>query len=106
MATGFRAPNLAELTSYGSHEGTNRFEIGNSDLKNEQNIQADLTIEYGNKHFEFFANGFYNKVNNYIYLTPNGELVNNDPVFLYLQEDAALYGGEIGVHLHPHPIHW
>ena len=25
LATGFRAPNLAELTSFGSHEGTNRF---------------------------------------------------------------------------------
>ena len=32
VATGFRAPNLAELTSYGSHEGTNRFEVGNADL--------------------------------------------------------------------------
>ncbi len=103
---GFRAPNLAELTSFGSHEGTNRFEIGNSELENEQNIQADLTLEYGNKHFEVFANGFYNKLNNYIYLTPNGEQINNDPVFLYLQEDAALYGGEIGFHLHPHPIDW
>jgi len=106
MASGYRAPNLAELTSYGSHEGTNRFEIGNTELENEQNIQADITFEYGNKHFEFFANGFYNKVNNYIYLTPNGEIINNDPVFLYLQEDASLYGGEIGFHLHPHPIHW
>ncbi|TYB76764.1 TonB-dependent receptor [Bizionia saleffrena] len=106
MASGFRAPNLAELTSNGSHEGTNRYEIGNSELQNEQNIQADLTLEYGSKHFEFFVNGFYNTINNYIYLTPNGTLINNDPVFLYLQEDASLYGGEIGFHLHPHPIHW
>ena len=29
LATGFRAPNLAELTSNGVHEGTNRFEVGN-----------------------------------------------------------------------------
>ncbi len=29
LASGFRAPNLAELTSNGVHEGTNRYEKGN-----------------------------------------------------------------------------
>jgi iron complex outermembrane receptor protein len=38
-------------------EGTNRYEVGNSDLKTEQNVQTDLNLEY-NSHFEFFANGF------------------------------------------------
>lgn len=33
LATGFRAPNLSELTSEGSHEGTNRYEKGNTSLK-------------------------------------------------------------------------
>ncbi len=106
LATGFRAPNLSELTSDGSHEGTNRYEIGNSDLKSEQNFQTDLALEYKNKHIEIFANGFYNLINNYIFLSPNGELIDNDPVFLYLQDDAQLYGGEFGFHLHPHPLDW
>ncbi|WP_159023151.1 TonB-dependent receptor [Formosa sp. L2A11] len=106
LATGFRAPNLAELTSYGAHEGTNRFEIGNANLKNEQNFQTDLALEYKNKHLEIFANGFYNNINNYIYISPNGEEINSDPVYLYLQDDAALFGGEVGIHFHPHPIHW
>ena len=35
LASGFRAPNLAELASDGTHEGTNRYEIGNPDLNNE-----------------------------------------------------------------------
>ncbi|MGB1309050.1 MAG: TonB-dependent receptor plug domain-containing protein, partial [Oceanihabitans sp.] len=106
IASGFRAPNLAELTSYGSHEGTNRFEVGNQNLKNEQNFQTDLALEYKTDHLEIFANGFYNTINNYIYLSPNGELMDSDPVFLYLQEDANLYGGEIGLHIHPHPLDW
>ncbi|MFZ2283490.1 MAG: TonB-dependent receptor, partial [Lutibacter sp.] len=55
-ASGFRAPNLAELTSNGVHEGTNRYEIGNSHLKTEQNIQTDLNVEYNTNHFEFFVN--------------------------------------------------
>jgi iron complex outermembrane receptor protein len=46
-----RAPNLAELTSNGVHEGTNRYEIGNN-LKTEQNVQSDINLEY-NSHFEF-----------------------------------------------------
>ncbi|TXE10929.1 TonB-dependent receptor [Gelidibacter salicanalis] len=106
LASGYRAPNLAELTSNGTHEGTNRYEIGNDQLKNEQNFQADLALEYKNEHIEIFANAFYNKVNNYIFLSPNGELIQNTPVYDYLQADANLYGGEIGVHFHPHPLDW
>ncbi|MGJ8593589.1 MAG: TonB-dependent receptor [Aquaticitalea sp.] len=106
LATGFRAPNLAELTSDGTHEGTNRYEIGNADLTNEQNFQADLNLEYGNEHFELFVNGFYNLIQNYIYISPNGEFIDATPVYDYLQNDARLYGGEIGFHLHPHPLDW
>ena len=106
LASGFRAPNLAELTSYGSHHGTNRFEIGNPSLENEQNYQLDLALEYRNEHFEMFSNAFYNTINNYIFLNPTGEFMNQDPVFEYLQSDADLYGGEIGIHIHPHPLDW
>lgn len=106
LATGFRAPNLAELTSNGSHEGTNRYEIGNINLKSEQNFQTDIALEFKNKHIELFANGFYNKIDNYIFLSPNGELIDDNPVFLYLQDNAKLYGGEFGFHLHPHPLDW
>jgi iron complex outermembrane receptor protein len=52
-ASGFRAPNLAELTSNGVHEGTNRYEVGNSDLETEQNVQTDLNLEYKTDHVEF-----------------------------------------------------
>ncbi len=106
LASGFRGPNLAELTSNGSHEGVNRYEIGNPNLKSEQNLQADFSIEYNSEHVELFANGFYNKINNYIFLSPNGDFINSDPVFLYLQDDAKLFGGEFGLHFHPHPLDW
>ena len=106
LATGFRAPNLAELTSNGTHEGTNRYEIGNADLENEQNIQLDLSLEYRNEHFELFGNGFYNKINKYIFIAPTNDFIDDNPVFVYTQEDAKLYGGEAGVHIHPHPIDW
>lgn len=106
VASGFRAPNLAELTSNGVHEGTNRYEVGNPDLKTEQNVQTDLNLEYKSSHVEFFVNGFYNHVNNYIYTSPTGEIIDDNAVFDYIQNDAKLFGGEIGLHFHPHPLDW
>lgn len=106
IASGFKAPNLAELTSNGVHHGSNRFEIGNSDLKNEQNFQSDISLEYNTDHFEIFANGFYNHINNYIFITPTGELEEDYYIYKYTQDNAKLYGGEIGWHFHPHPLDW
>ena len=106
IASGFRAPNLAELTSNGVHEGTNRYEIGNADLKTEQNVQTDINLEYNNSHFEFFANGFYNHINHYIYTAPAGTVIEGNDEFDYIQNNAMLYGGEVGLHFHPHPLDW
>ncbi|HNP32084.1 MAG TPA: TonB-dependent receptor [Flavobacterium sp.] len=106
IASGFRAPNLAELTSNGVHEGSNRYEIGNSNLQNEQNLQTDLNLEYKSSHFELFANGFYNHINNYIFISPNGNVIEGNNVYDYVQANAKLYGGEAGIHFHPHPLDW
>ena len=106
IASGFRAPNLAELTSNGAHEGTNRYEIGNADLNNERNVQTDLSLEFKNEHFEFYVNGFYNSISDYIYLEPNGTAIEGNAVYLYQQQDANLFGGEAGLHYHPHPLDW
>jgi len=106
LSSGFRAPNLSELASRGVHEGTNRYEIGNSDLKNEQNFQTDLSVEYNDDHMNISLNGFYNTVNDFIYLNPTGDFIEETPAYSYLQSDANLYGGEIGLHIHPHPLDW
>ena len=106
VASGFRAPNLAELTSNGVHEGSNRYEIGNANLKNEQNVQTDLNLEYKNVHFEVYVNGFYNLINNYIFIEPNGNIIDDNNVYDYTQANANLFGGEAGIHFHPHPLDW
>jgi len=106
IASGFRAPNLSELLSNGTHSGANRYEIGNPDLANERNVQADLALEYKDQHLELALNGFRNRVKEYIYLAPTGEVSGGDPVYQYQQEDALLYGGEAGLHWHPHPLDW
>ena len=106
LASGFRAPNLSELTSNGDHNGANRYEIGNPDLNNEQNFQVDLALEWRNEHFEAFVNAFTNNINDYIFINPTNEIIEEEPVFRYEQANANLYGGEVGIHIHPHPLDW
>ena len=106
IASGFRAPNTSELLSDGVHEGTNRYEKGNPNLHNENAVQVDFSFEYKSEHFTFGISPFYNYIKNYIFLSPKNEMIDNNPVFGYLQKDAYLYGGEMGFHYHPHNLHW
>jgi iron complex outermembrane receptor protein len=105
-ATGFRAPTLAELSSNGVHEGTFRYEVGNANLKTEQNLQTDLDLEYKVSHFEFSVSAFYNHINDYIYAEPTGAAIDELKVYDYIQNNANLYGGEVALHIHPHPLDW
>ena len=38
---------------------------------------------------------FYNKLSDYIYLSPSGNKISGLPVYNYLQNDSSLFGGEI-----------
>jgi iron complex outermembrane receptor protein len=97
---------MYELLSDGVHHGTNRYETGNPDLKTENSYQAEVSFNYKIKHIEIFINPYFNYIRNYISLTPTAEKTDNIPVFNYTQNDAFLYGGEAGFHLHPHPLDW
>ncbi|MCB9361303.1 MAG: TonB-dependent receptor [Flavobacteriales bacterium] len=106
IASGFRSPNLAELSSNGVHEGTFRYEIGNLQLETEQNIEFDLGAEYVGEHVSFAVSGFNNLINNYIYLTPTDSIIDTETVFSYIQSNANLYGFETTLDIHPHSMHW
>ena len=116
IASGFRAPNLAELASNGAHEGTNRFEHGSQNLKSEKSLQADLGAVLDFEHISISLSGFYNRVNDFIYYRKlegvNGgdSLVNVDGedlmAFQFSQNNAQLSGLELDVDLHPHPLDW
>src|SRR5690606_27217814 len=64
--SGFRAPNIAELGSNGRHEGTFRYEIGNSNLKQETSLQFDLGLEFTGEKVSFGLNAYANRIFNYI----------------------------------------
>jgi iron complex outermembrane receptor protein len=101
FATGFRAPNLAELSSNGVHEGTTRYEVGNPDMENEQNYQVDLGITIVTNIAKISLNGFNNHINNFIYLMPTGEMIEEYDEYKFVQTDADLRGGEISIDLKP-----
>ena len=116
IARGFRAPNMAEMASYGAHEGTNRFEYGNEGLISEKSLQFDAAVEWSNEHMSVAGNVFYNTVKDYIFyqkLTAVGggdSIIMNhaDPLyaFAFRQKDAHLYGAEFNIDFHPHPLDW
>ena len=105
MASAFRSPNLAELTQYGMH-GI-RFEVGNQDLKSQQNLEIDLGYHLHTRHTTFDISAFYNHVRDYIFLSPTSDTTEEGTrIYIYSQTNANLYGGEAKLHIHPHPLHW
>lgn len=103
FSSGFRAPDLAELFSYGEHPGTQRFETGDINSQREQNFQLDFVAAYENTHFSIEASPFVNFINNYIYFTPTGERKPDSDltIWAFEQNNARLYGGELSAKLRP-----
>ena len=94
IGTGFRSGNLAELSSDGLHEGTLRYEIGDPNLKIEQNINSEVSINYSSRYFQFSVAAYLNHFLDYIYLAPTGTHYLGFDVFRYEQFNANLYGSE------------
>lgn len=100
-STGYRAPNLAELTSHGVHHGAQRFEVGNATLSAEKNLQVDLGFDLKTTYLNLGVDGFYNNIQNYIFLNPTADFKEGLQVFAYEQTGAFLWGGEFYAHYHP-----
>lgn len=105
-ASGFRSPNLAELSSNGVHEGVYRYEIGDPNMKPEQNINSDLTLEINRRNWFFSASIFNNRFFDYVYLRQSSDSFYGFPVFKYKQQDASIYGGEVFLAVKPSSAKW
>ena len=116
VARGFRAPAIAELASNGTHEGTNRYEYGDNNLKSETSLQFDGGIAFDNEHISITANGFLNSINNFIFYSKLESVHGGDSLihadgeditaFKFSQAKAFLYGAEFNIDIHPHPLDW
>ncbi len=105
IAAAYRTPNLAELTSNGQHEL--RYEIGDNNLIPENSYESDLSLHLHKDNITFDVAGFYNLINNYIFISPTGEKTTSGiNIYRYMQTNSTLYGGEAGVHFHPGSFKW
>ncbi len=116
IARGFRAPAIPELASNGAHEGTNRYEYGDQQLKSETTLQGDFDLEITSDHILFSLSTFYNHIDNFIFYSKlsgagggdslvesGGALV---PAYKFSQHTTNLPGFEALIDIHPHPLDW
>jgi iron complex outermembrane receptor protein len=116
VARGYRSPNIAEISAKGVHPGTGFEQLGDANFKPEFSLQEDLGLFFNSTHVSGSAEIFNNVISNYIYneklqsgsggdsiYVQNG---NPYPVFKFRQTTAQLYGGEISLDIHPHPLDW
>jgi len=103
VGRGFRAPSAFELFANGVHEGTVRFERGDSTLGTEHSLNADLAFRIASSRVSAEVGGFVNHIASYIYPTPTGDTDQESgfPIFLYTQGTARLAGFEAVGEYHP-----
>ena len=102
LSNSYRAPSLEELFSYGPHEGSGIFEVGNPDLKQEVGKGVEVSLRHQSHAIQGELNVFHYKINNFIFLAPTEETIGNILAARHLQEDSRFLGGEalVGIRLH------
>ena len=113
IGRGYRSPNISEISANGVHPGTNIYQIGNLNFKPEFNLQEDLGVTYNSTHITINADVFNNDIQNYIYNQKLASSAGGDSVivpgnqtFKFVAAKANLYGGELSIDIHPHPLDW
>lgn len=112
LARGYRAPNIVEISANGVHPGTYLYQLGNEHFKPEFSLQEDIGLEFTSQHLSVNVSVFNNDISNYIFnkkLTGSNGLdsfIQDNPVYQFTQTAARLYGGELDIDIHPHPLDW
>lgn len=102
-----RAPAEEELFADGPHLATLAYEVGNPDLKKEAANQFELGLNYQNEWVDAKLSAYYNRYNDFIYLTDTGNEWHFEeedeylPIRQWSQADAVFHGfeGEATFHL-------
>lgn len=97
LARAFRTPAIEELYSDGPHLADFSFDIGNPALTSEIGHGADLFVRGSTRRLQFEAGAFVNRISNYIYYRPTGELdprFGRYPVYEASSDDAIFLGAD------------
>ena len=112
LSRGFRAPNIGELAANGEHEGTGRYELGDTKLKPENSWELDAAFGVNTEHLTIELDVFDNSIQHFIYqrklnnVLGGDSLTNGLQTFRFVQGNANLVGGELTIDIHPHPWDW
>jgi iron complex outermembrane receptor protein len=103
----FRTPALEELYNEGPHPGNLAFEIGNQNLRRERGDGLDLSLRHQSVRLHAEANFFYYRLDNYVFLSPTGN-ISPEGLFEaeFLQADTRYFGGEFSLSAQVHPNLW
>ncbi|WP_299677872.1 TonB-dependent receptor domain-containing protein [uncultured Tenacibaculum sp.] len=90
-----RAPNPSELFSDGLHHSAARIELGDLRIRPESSHRISSTYKYTGEKFKASIEGFYNFIDDFIYLEPSGTETTIRGAFVtwsYKQIKANLFG--------------
>lgn len=90
-----RAPAIDELFSNGPHGGSESFNIGNPNLRNEKSNSVELGVHHTTGPVHVQGSIYYSRFSNFIYQAPTGEVRDGLPVYTYREGKARYYGFEL-----------
>ena len=97
VARAYRTPAIPELFSDGPHLADFSFDIGNPQLDTETGLGADVFVRVSRPEIQAEATAFRNRLSNYIYYFPTGEIdprFRRFPVFEARGDDALFMGAD------------
>ncbi|HXF48563.1 MAG TPA: TonB-dependent receptor [Verrucomicrobiae bacterium] len=97
IGRGWRSPTAFELFANGVHEGTVRFEVGDSTIEPEESFNVDFSLRYATARLQAEATVFRNRITGFIFPSPTGVIhpVESLEIFQYRQSDATFLGAEL-----------
>ena len=108
VGRGYRAPNITEIASNGLDPGAHIVYEGNLDFKPEFSLQEDIGVAGIYSNMSFSLTVFNNSIRNFIYedqkVDQQGNpvtVVPGNKTFQYQQTNAALYGMDATLNVHP-----
>ncbi|MCB1042566.1 MAG: TonB-dependent receptor [Acidobacteria bacterium] len=104
-----RPPTAEERFAFGPHLATDAFEVGNPDLDKESGLGMELGMKEQMGRLKGELTLFRNEISGYIYERRSGRSREGLDEYVFTQEDASFWGGELhldwsAIHRDPHHL--
>ncbi|WP_259067887.1 TonB-dependent receptor [Mucilaginibacter sp. X4EP1] len=101
----FRPPSINELYIDGVHQSIGEFEVGDPNLKTERANDFSLNLNYATSWLAVDVEGYYNRINNFIFEEPTGTYYHAPSgallEFNYTQANVYFRGVDLGFTIKP-----